>query len=156
MITVDRLIQTCNAPLVPLIPLVTAAVGVGATIYTQKKQEEAAQEARAMEYARGQSRSAIGGDDAKAEMTRIANEGADKRNLDDTAEYMQNLSQDRMAKETMRQQELEKRLAQKSPEATTAAKFQPGRSGGGEGSSIDFLVPSVESDDQTSGLGFRV
>lgn len=131
------------APLIPFVPLIAAGIGVGATVYTQGKAEDAA-EAKAAADAQSRNEK-MGLDEQK---TREARERAQSQSRQKEAgnalafESQMN-AMDRSAAAEKRAQDEARLLAENDPAEEYAAKFRPGTGETNSDSAMDFLVPKI-------------
>ncbi len=128
------------------IGLVSAAVGAGATMHTQKKAEDAREDANqicanerreAGRLAEVESEAASSREFAQANTREAANQAAEM----ETVGTMENVAEG----EKMRLQQ-EKLLAAEQQQSEYASKFQPGSGAENTDTASDFLVPRVADD----------
>jgi len=129
-----------------IIPLLTAAAGVGAAVYTANKAEDAAKDAAATDNMRRTEAMTLDQQKQTAELDRNREQASSRELANQSAENMQMSGMENAAEDEKRRLEQEKLLAQKNPDLDYAAKFSPGQGGDGTDSSSDFLVPKLVDD----------
>lgn len=123
--------------------LISAAVGVGTTVYTQGKAEDAA-ESKARANALSQKENMeLGEQRSKAERERMLQQSATKEAGNALAFGEQSNAMTRAAAAEKRAQDEARALAANDPANEYAAKFKPGSGEAGRDSATNFLVPRV-------------
>jgi len=147
MVTLDNLIYPeKRGPITPFIPLITAAVGVGTTVYTQKKAEDAAQSKAASDSMKRREGQELEQSRANAEREREQGQAATREMANQAAEDAQLGSMENMAEQEKMRLEQEKLLAANQQESVYASKFKPGQGSEGGDSASDFLIPKIADD----------
>lgn len=132
--------------IVPFIPLITAAAGVGAAVYTQNKAADAADDAAKTDAMKSREQMQLNQVKSDAELQRNRDQASSREIANQSAEDMQMQGMEGAAEEEMRRIEQEKLLAAQNPELDYATKFAPGQGGEGTDAASDFLVPKIADD----------
>ncbi len=146
MVKVTKLIQVYNAPLIPFIPLIAAGIGVGATVYTQNKAEDAAKEKSATDAMRNRESQKLSETKMDQDRARDASQAQARNMANANAEEAALGTMENVAEGEKYRLSQEKLMAQENQQAEYASKFSPGQGGLGEDTASDFLVPKVADD----------
>lgn len=145
MFSFEKYTRTYNAPVV-VATVIGAAATAAATVYTQRKAEEAADKKAEADSVRKKEMNALNEAKASAEIDRTKQQGDIKEAANSEAELAQANTMKSAAEAEKRSQDLQRELAKKQAHGEYAAKFKPGQGGEGEDSVVDFLVPKMDND----------